>query len=214
MSSIPAITVYSENFSKLYQRWVATLPSGFHPVVKVIEIAKDGYGFCSGSWYDAIIQKIQHFLDTLKGLPEGTLCLCCDVDIFFAKRTDALANYLRDEMETRGLDMLFMQENQMESVNGGFYCVRNVERVRQALSHAMEYCMKKTQYADQDYYNSEEFKNSGVKWGVIDTSLVAWGGTVFNREKTLFHHAVCCVTMEDKLKQQNQIARLLKVSLS
>lgn len=209
---ILAISAFSENIRPLYERWAKTLPASFTPVVKIIEIPNDGYGFCKDSWYEAIEKKIQHFVDTLTAQPDGTMCLCCDVDIFFTKQDDTLARYLVEELNSKGLDIIFMRECRTVSVNGGFYFVRNSPKVREELTKAMLHCRKRTKYADQDFFNSKEFRSGGIKWGYVDNALVAWGTAIFNANKTLFHHAVCTTNMTDKLEQQNKIARTLKVN--
>ena len=188
------------------------MPDGFVPIVKVIEIANDGYGFSSGSWYDAISRKIQHFIDTLESQPEGGICVCCDVDILFTRKSKDLADYLRAEIANKDLDMLFMREDTGECVNGGFYCVRNSEPVRNALKQAMLFCEKRTSFADQDYFNGI-FKQSGVKWDYIDIAIVAWGWRVYDSRRTLFHHAVCSRNLDDKLRQQQEICRQFQIEL-
>lgn len=211
---IPAITAFSENFRPLYDRWRATLPAGFDPIVKAIDIANDGYGFLTGSWYDAITKKIQHFIDTLASLPNGTICLCCDVDIMFIKNSGDLADYLQTKITKNDLDMIFMRENDSNRVNGGFYCVRNSERVRNALKQAMVFCEKRTQYADQDYFNGDEFKQSGVKWDYIDMRLMVWGMHVYDKNMALFHHAVCAGTLAEKMHQQQAVGSFFQLQLS
>jgi hypothetical protein len=200
---IPILTAYSPNFEPLYRRWKETLPLGLVPMVKVLEVNNDGFGFRKDSWYDAIAQKIKHFEDILSTLDENALCICSDVDIFFTRADDSLSKYIVTEMKDK--DMLFMRENRDHKVNGGFYVVRNTPKVRNELANARTYCVRRSPLADQDYFNGD-FRSSGVSWGYIDTHKVAWGTFIHHKTDTLFHHAVCATNLDDKLKQQDKIA--------
>lgn len=204
------LTAWSVNFEPLYNRWLKTLPRCFEPNAKLIEIPQDNFGCLSQSWYDAIKLKIQHFNNVLETLPEGEIVICCDCDIFFVRSNDELKKYITDHINKHNLDFLFMREGKVEQVNGGFYAVKNSSLVRKALSSAIQYCDKKTTFADQDFFNGVEFKTSGIKWDYIDYNLVAWAELIFNRRKTLFHHAVCTKNIEEKIKQQDKVARLLR----
>lgn len=209
--TIPTITVYSENFSELYRRWNNSIPEGLEPIVKKIELIDIVHtGFATKSWYDAICQKIQFFIDTLESIPDDKICLCCDVDIFFIKKDQSLYTYLTEEMKNKNLDMLFMRENTSHEVNGGFYCVKNSDKVRSVLKEAKEFCTQMSGYGDQDFYNGN-FKQKDIQWEYIDVSKVIWGENVFNYDTALFHHAVCCLNLEDKLRQQNRIAQSYKI---
>ena len=106
--------------------------------------------------------------------------------------------------------MLFMREAMSQEVNGGFIVVRNSLDVQNIFKTAMEYCKLKSPHADQDYFNSIEFKQLNIHWDYIDYNLVAWGNNIYNPKKTLFHHAVCASGLEEKLHQQDKIAAKLE----
>lgn len=211
---IIALAAYSDNFISLFNRWSTTLPLGFISDHKVINLVNDGFGFAKGSWYQAISMKIAFFIEKLETYPLGQLVLCSDVDIMFVKhRKSDLANYIKRTMREKDLDMLFLREADTDGVNGGFYVVKNSPRVRTVLKIAMDYCNRRTKFADQDYYNSSDFKNSGIKWDYIDNQYVAWATIIYNPNKTLFHHAVCTTNLIQKLHQQNMVARRLHIKL-
>jgi len=209
-TEIPIIAVYSDNFSPLYQRWAQTLPAGFKPYVKLITIQNDGYGFQKGSWYNAIAQKTDHAINTLASFPDQQLCVVSDVDIFFTKKTRDLVDFLQQAMKESPLDFLFMRENKAEACNAGFYCVRNSASVRQTLVEAREFCRKGTKLGDQSYFNGPNFT---LKRDYIPNRLVAWGTEIHNRQHTLLHHAVCVGTLQEKLKQQQNVAARLGLVL-
>lgn len=199
----------------MYDRWEKTLPSGFVAQSKLMEIVGGVHGFQKASWYDAIAKKTGFFIESLSRLEDGRIALCCDCDIFFVKhKEDALRNYIESSITSDGLDMLFMREAQTTLVNCGFMAVKNSAKVREAFARARDHCKRKTPFADQDYYNSDEFKiHSGIAWGYIDTAKVAWGTQVYDASQTLFHHAVCALNMKSKIEQQESIAKLLNVNL-
>lgn len=207
------LTAFSDNFLPLYNRWSKTLPKCFEADAKLIVIPQDDFGYASQSWYDAIKLKIEHFKNVLESSNDGEIIICCDCDIFFTRSNDSLKNYIQSQIEQKNLDFLFMREAKTSHVNGGFYVVKNSALVRSILQKAIEHCDKKTPYADQDYFNGEDFQKSGIKWDYIDYKLVAWGNLVFDRRNTLFHHAVCTRDLQEKLKQQEKIARLFRLTL-
>lgn len=207
------LTAWSSNFKPMYDRWLRTLPNCFEPNAKLIQITQDKFGFATQSWYDAIKYKIQHFIDVLSNSPDGEIVICSDCDIFFTNSSDALKNYIIGEFDKQPLDFLFMREAESQYVNGGFYVVKNSLRVRSILQKAKEYCNKKSPLADQDFFNGDGFRKSDVKWTYIDYKLVAWGNHVFDKSKTLFHHAVCCRNIKEKIKQQDKISRTFGIVL-
>jgi len=216
---IIVMTAFSQNIAPLYKRWYASLPDMFVPSVKYIHsITKNcSHGFQKQTWYDAIEMKIAHFIHTMEQYPDDTIFVCSDADIVFidtrqSTQPNVLYNYITHTLYAKKLDMLFLGEGHHDDkVNGGFYAVRNSQRVRDIMRKAKEHCKKKTPYADQDFYNSDEFqKDPNIKWAIIDRKYVAWGTIVFAPLHTLFHHAVCAKNMEEKLLQQTTVLRVIR----
>jgi hypothetical protein len=57
-------------------------------------------------------------------------------------------------------------------------------------------------YGDQSIINNLEHK---INYGFIPNDYVIFGMTIYNINKSLFHHDVCCRDVDDKILQINNI---------
>lgn len=57
-------------------------------------------------------------------------------------------------------------------------------------------------FGDQSIINKLKSK---INYGFIPNDYVVFGTKIFNRNKSLFHHAVCCKDVDDKIIQINLI---------
>ena len=57
-------------------------------------------------------------------------------------------------------------------------------------------------FGDQSIINN--LKNK-INYGFIPNDYVIFATTIFNKNKSIFHHAVCCRDVDDKIIQINQI---------
>lgn len=46
---------------------------------------------------------------------------------------------------------------------------------------------------------------SKINYGFIPNEYVVWSTKIYNRNKSLFHHAVCAGNVNDKIEQINRI---------
>lgn len=210
---IVALSAWSDNYVVLYERWRRSLPLGFvdHATHIDIEGAGDVYSLM---WYDAIERKLMYFVQELQKLPDDDIVLCSDIDILFTNQNTALADYAISTFgKHRETLMIFMREHTTSFVNGGFYFVRNCSIVRHALHEAAVYCRRRTQYADQDYFNGDDFKALNIPIQFLPLELVAWSKFIFDRTRVLFHHAVCSLNSENKVSQQEWIAHELGLNV-
>jgi hypothetical protein len=59
---------------------------------------------------------------------------------------------------------------------------------------------------DQSIINNLKYK---INYGFIPNDYVIFGTNIFNNNKSLFHHAVCCDNVIAKIVQINKIKLLL-----
>jgi hypothetical protein len=219
MKKLPALMVWSKNYEELSQKWLRSLPDCFEPEVKEIIVSDGDCGMHTPSWYEAITQRIDHSLTFMQKSPDGTIFLSSDADIFFLKNSHELASLAEDVIVKRGMDLLIMPEGyKREEVNSGFYFIKNSPQSRAFLDGAKEHVKTKSLYADQDFFNRELFKENPVlKWERIPRARVGWGSVIESPKEALFHHAVCCTSVDstppwivDKLRQQTLVEELLR----
>jgi hypothetical protein len=205
---IAALTVWTDNYQPLFDRWKSTLPSGFEPFAAKIVSTNDGVGFGTEHWFDCIKRKIAFFIGFLEDWPEGRIVLCSDADIMFVSPAGDLASLVERAFARRALDVWIMRENASKMVNGGFYFVRNSARVRAFLALARDSCDERLPFGDQTFINAELGRH--LTWDYIPTHFVAWGNHVFDPRRCLFHHAVCASFVDLKTKQQENILKYLE----
>ena len=211
---IPVLTVWSNNYKVLYDRMENTLPKSFKLLSKKIDIIDDGYGFGKKSFYQAIEKKILYIVEYLRSEKEGKVVLASDSDIFFTRDTDELYKIGLDMCKT--CSMVFMREGRQSQVNGGFYFIRNSKEIQDFLKKAADSVIGNIRHsggdADQLFFN-EELPRAPFKWAYFPPSKMIWGWELVHAQEALFHHAVCCGTVSEKIAQQNIIADSLKITL-
>ena len=57
-------------------------------------------------------------------------------------------------------------------------------------------------YGDQSIINKLKSK---INYGFIPNDYVVFGTRIFNSNKSLFHHAVCCNDVDNKIIQINRV---------
>lgn len=62
-------------------------------------------------------------------------------------------------------------------------------------------------YGDQSIINN--LKNK-INYGFIPNYYVVFGTSIYDSNKSLFHHAVCCRDVDDKIIQINKIKERFK----
>lgn len=208
---IPALNVYTENYGYLYSIWKKTLPLGFEAMSHFMDLKYPSFEYRTDGWYACIKYKLRYILDTLINMPENKIVLCSDTDIMFLKRDRTLADYalniFKDKPE---LEMLFMREQKLDMINGGFYFVRNTAKVRAYMEEVWNKCDdRELQLADQTYYNST--LKGRINYDYLPQEFVVWGRDIYDRNRALLHHAVCCKNIAEKIKQQNRIRVMFKM---
>jgi hypothetical protein len=199
-----AITIFTKNYYPLHERWLNTLPVGFTPLVFEFITNETVFGFRTKSWYDAIEFKLISVLNTLNLKPDDEIILVSDSDIYFIKNDDTLITLAKQTfIKNEHLDLWIMQENNTKNrVNTGFYFIKNSASVRSFLESAIRSCQEYLPYADQSFFN----KNLNLlNIEFIPNKYVIWATNIFNKNYSIFHHAVYTGNVEQKLRQQNFI---------
>lgn len=158
-------------------------------------------GFQSDSWYHAIKQKIEFILAAVSE-SDGRVIIASDTDIQFFKPFASLD--FSAVLRSTGVDILFMREAGSDpvGVNAGFAVIRCTPAVaglyRRVLSRIES---ERLPYSDQDVLNTE-WRAGSVSIGVIPEDSVIWGEKLPAQPfQAWFHHAVCCRTVSEKLRQ-------------
>lgn len=208
MNRIDALTIYTEDYSILYNRWEKSLPLGFKPVSKKIEYNKNVSGFRSDKWFYCIKIKYEFILEYLNKIKNNEIILWSDADIQFFNKNEKLFNItLSFFKKNPNLELLITKEGETNQVNTGFFLIRNSEKIKDFINKIIIACNRKMEFADQTYVNSVIDK---YIYDYVPDNITAWGDIIFNKEQVLFHHAVCAGTINKKIKQQDEILLKLK----
>jgi len=170
-------------------------------------IPYDHHGFGTDSWYFAIERKINFFTQELIKLKDGEVVLLMDCDIQFFPNLYILDDLVR-KMDK--LDVCFMRENHQNELNSGFMLVKKSTSIVNLFRAVCAELGKKERlpFGDQTVFNNIIIRQNlfKLRYVFIDTKNVIWGNNNnFNKKSVLFHHAVCCSTVDDKLWQLNNI---------
>lgn len=211
---IPAITTYTvPNYQVLHQRWLQSMPAGFEPITfsvaqsDIASTQSDQGDFQSDMWYKIIKKKVLTSVECLNAFPDGKIVLCSDSDVVFVDDAGALAGLARAAFDADPLmDVWWMAEN--GGVNGGFYFVRNSQKVRDFLVRGAEHCDVKSPVADQDYFNQNRH---AVNSGFIPNQYVAKGDDLPG-SCALVYHAIGASGVQAKMLQYGRaMARIARV---
>jgi hypothetical protein len=169
-----------------------------------IELTKKT-GFMTDLFHYCIIHKVEHLISTLiknKGKYEYYISL--DLDIWFIKKNSNEWLNLKSLIDNSNKDIFFMRENISNNVNGGFFIIKNryIEKAILFLEEVYNELLIKKKHElpmlEQQLINE---KKSKINYDYIPNEYVIFGKSIYNKNKSLFHHAVCCNDVNDKLKQ-------------
>jgi len=102
-----------------------------------------------------------------------------------------------------------MREDTSNDVNSGFFIIKNND----SISNIIEFFVKVVQIMDSTDKNQMPLGDQSIinklkheiNYGFIPNDYVVFGTNIFNINKSLFHHAVCCRDVDDKIMQIIQI---------
>jgi hypothetical protein len=179
-----------------------------------ISILFKNTGFQTDLWYYCVRNKINHLINVLKkydDLNNIKYFIFTDCDIIYIKKNINewynLENYIQNENK----DIYFMREHSSKDVNSGFFIIKNNDNITNIINFFVEVLQTidttekvKMPLGDQSIINN--LKNK-INYGFIPNDYVVFGINIYNKNKSLFHHAVCCKDVDDKIKQINQIKK-------
>jgi hypothetical protein len=169
-------------------------------------------GFQTDLWYYSIINKLQHLINVLKNhdsLNNIKYFISTDCDIIYIKNNINEWNNLENYMQNENKDIYFMREDMSSDINGGFFIIKNNDNITNIINFFIKVLQTMVitekvnmPLADQTIIN--KYKEI-INYGFIPNDYVIWATNIHNINKSLFHHAVCCRDVDDKIKQINQI---------
>ena len=172
-------------------------------------------GFRTDLWYHCVLSKIKHLVDVLsQPNVNNEYFIFSDCDIrFFSKNVDQW-NELETFLLSSANDIFFMREGDSPDVNTGFFIIKNNEHLPSMISfftqivQVMSTCTKDEMYlGDQTVINLLKHQ---LHYEYIPNDYVAFGTHIYNVDRVLFHHAVCCYTAQQKLVQMEQVKQRIQ----
>ena len=170
------------------------------------DVSFENTGFQTELWYYCVRNKINHLINVLKNGSNVKYFIFTDCDIIYIKKNVNewynLENYIQNENK----DIYFMRENLSDDVNTGFFIIKNITDIINFFVEVLETIdtteKVKMPLGDQSIINNLKYK---INYGFIPNDYVVFGSNIFDINKSLFHHAVCCIDVDDKIEQINQV---------
>ena len=168
-------------------------------------------GFQTNLWYYSVINKIKHLNSALFNINNynNKYFIFCDCDVWFLKKNINEWANLQKYVDTNDKDIYFMRENTSLDLNTGFFIIKNninISKIRGFFTEVYSVMIKETKnnmpLGDQTIINRLKHK---INFGYIPNEYVIFGTIIFNKNKSLVHHAVWCTDINDKIKQINII---------
>jgi hypothetical protein len=216
---IPAHYVWTQKVAALKDSFEEfhKLQSAFELYPKEVSQPEGEVSFQSLSWYEALIQKIEHCILVLEHSPNQIL-LFTDIDICIYQ-PEKLAKYVMQRFSNENLSFLAMQEYNYDRHNGGFIFVKSsgdmIEIYKKTAEILRFYvynrssildkvklyikCRMWTLPYDDQTLMDKLVKKSGLNYAYIPGNIGCWGDESITND-TLFHHAVCTNTVHEKME--------------
>lgn len=172
-------------------------------------------GFQTPLWYFCAYNKLKHLqnmLEEYKNKPYKYIIFSdCDIQ-FFAKNKQEWSSLEKYIIESTN-DIFFMRDDMeqytLTDVNGGFYIIKNNNNINTIIDFFSNACkliletpIEKMPYGDQNIINN--IKNT-VNYGFIPNEYIVYGTKIFNKNMSLFHHAICTKDVSDKIEQMDLV---------
>ena len=169
-------------------------------------------GFQTDLWYHCVRNKINHLIHVLQeydGLTNVKYFIFTDCDIIYLKQNVNEWYNLEKYIENEDKDIYFMREHTSDEINSGLFIIKNNDNIKNIIDFFMEVLQTfDTTAKDQMYFGDQSIINNlkkKINYGFIPNDYVVFGTFIFNRNKSLFHHAVCCMDVDDKIIQIDKI---------
>ena len=206
------------NYSKLTNIFLNSLHeiqvNNINHMTEDISILFDATGFQTNLWYSCVRNKINHLINVLQdydSLKNIKYFIFTDCDIIYIKKNINEWYNLENYIENDNKDIHFMRESTTNDVNSGFFIIKNNNNIKNIINFFDEvlktFDITKKEampFGDQSIINNLKHK---INYGFIPNDYVVFGTSIYNINKSLFHHAVCCRDVDDKIIQINQVKR-------
>ena len=164
-------------------------------------------GFRTELWYHCVRNKIKHLVNVLKtndSCVKYFIFTDCDI-IYIKKNVDEWQN-LEKYIQKEDKDIFFMRENTSDNVNTGFFIIKDVKNIINFFVEVLE-TIDTTErihmpFGDQSIINNLKHK---INYGFIPNDYVVFGKDIYNINKSLIHHAIGSIDVDDKINQINEI---------
>lgn len=167
-------------------------------------------GFRTDLWYYCVRNKINHLITVLNNrdsLTDIKYFIFTDCDIIYIKKHMNEWYNLEHHIVNENKDIYFMSEETGPDVNSGFFIIKNNSNIKSIIDffievlHTIDTTEKdKMPSGDQTIINNLKHK---INYGVVPIDYVIYGTIIYNINKSLFHHAVCCKDVDEKIEQIN-----------
>ncbi len=203
------IVFSTPNYDKLYKNFFFSLAgigiNEKHIYHKLDDTKINGEGFQSDLWYYCVYKKVEHFKNILKEKKDNyKYFFCCDCDIFFIYKNKDNWNELFNVINKSKKQIFYMREGNREGINTGFAIIKQcyVEKMIEIYEKVLNIMDHKPRVemplGDQTIIN--DIKNE-IDFEYIPYIYVVFGWTIFNKKKSLFHHAIGSGKTKGKLNQ-------------
>ena len=170
-------------------------------------------GFMTKLFHYSIINKVKHLINTLnENKNEYKYYISTDLDIRYLQKNKNKWNELKNYIDNNINDIFFMREGMSNDVNGGFFIIKNqnIEKTIHFLTFIFNELITKTQkqlpMLEQQLINENKHK---INFSYIPNKYVIFGTEIYDINSALFHHAIGCADVDDKIKQINNIKSIL-----
>jgi len=154
--------------------------------------------------------KIQHLITVLENykLADSKYFIFSDCDIYFIDKNKEKWLELKKFIDENQNDIFFMSDIN-QTVNAGFYIIKNNINIKYIISFFKNVLFilssrdKKTmELGDKTIINEMLY---AINYDHIPLEFIISGTIIYNNNKSLIHHAVCCKTKDEKITQINLI---------
>lgn len=211
----------TDNYSKLTDLFLNSLQdinvNNINHMKDEIDVSNKKTGFRSDLWYYCVRNKINHLINTLQNydsLNNIKYFIFTDCDIIYIKKNLNEWYNLEIHIQNENKDIYFMRENNPHDVNTGFCIIQNNDNITNIINFFVnvlktfdETDKKNMYHGDQTIINNLK---SEINYGFIPNDYVIYATKIYNKKKSLFHHAVCTKDVNDKIKQIKQIKSAFK----
>ena len=175
-------------------------------------------GFMGDLFYYCIIKKVKHLVDMLKQYKNTSkYYISLDLDIWFIENNIHHWDNLQSFIDNNPNHVFFMKESTNSEANGGFFIIKN-ENIDETITFFENIYHKlittprnELRMLEQELINNDKHL---IKYDYIPTEYVVWGEQIFNSSKSLFHHAVCCKNIQEKMFQINSIKQIFMTKMT